>query len=188
MQKRLPWSLVTPPFLFASSKLVINQIIPEDDAIYQCMAENSQGSILAQARLTVVLSEDRPSAPCNVHAETMSSSAILLAWERPLYNSDKVIAYSVHYMKAEGKLLLPSGQRPAVEGGSRLFPRMLHSAFPTCPLWRPFKKDPSFIRNACPNLQSLRCPCWVGGPAWSWRGWALCPPLQQTEWPVPQDG
>ncbi|XP_061451337.1 protogenin [Rhineura floridana] len=85
-----------------NSKLVINQIIPEDDAIYQCMAENSQGSILSKARLTVVLSEDRPSAPCNVHAETVSSSAILLAWERPLYNSDKVIAYSVHYMKAEG--------------------------------------------------------------------------------------
>ncbi|KAM6425886.1 protogenin isoform 2-T2 [Liasis olivaceus] len=85
-----------------NSKLVINQIIPEDDAIYQCVAENSQGSILSRARLTVVLSEDRPSAPCNVHAETMSSSAILLAWERPLYNSDKVIAYSVHYMKAEG--------------------------------------------------------------------------------------
>nr|XP_023414029.1 protogenin [Loxodonta africana]XP_023414030.1 protogenin [Loxodonta africana] len=85
-----------------NSKLVINQIIPEDDAIYQCMAENSQGSVLSRARLTVVMSEDRPSAPSNVHAETMSSSAILLAWERPLYNSDKVIAYSVHYMKAEG--------------------------------------------------------------------------------------
>ncbi|XP_077174340.1 protogenin isoform X2 [Paroedura picta] len=85
-----------------NSKLVINQIIPEDDGIYQCLAENSQGSVLARARLTVVLSEDRPSAPCNVHAETVSSSAILLAWERPRYNSDKVIAYSVHYMKAEG--------------------------------------------------------------------------------------
>lgn len=68
------------------------------------MAENSQGSVLARARLTVVLSEDRPSAPCSVRAETVSSSAILLAWERPLYNSDKVIAYSVHYMKAEGEL------------------------------------------------------------------------------------
>ncbi|KAL6085848.1 hypothetical protein STEG23_017760, partial [Scotinomys teguina] len=85
-----------------NSKLVINQIIPEDDAFYQCMAENSQGSVLSRARLTVVMSEDRPSAPYNVHAETMSSSAILLAWERPLYNSDKVIAYSVHYMKSEG--------------------------------------------------------------------------------------
>ncbi|XP_060034185.1 protogenin isoform X2 [Erinaceus europaeus] len=85
-----------------NSKLVINQIIPEDDAIYQCMAENSQGSILSRARLTVVMSEDRPSAPYNVHAETVSSSAILLAWERPLYNADKVIAYSVHYTKAEG--------------------------------------------------------------------------------------
>uniref|UniRef100_A0A672Y830 Protogenin n=1 Tax=Sphaeramia orbicularis TaxID=375764 RepID=A0A672Y830_9TELE len=85
-----------------NSKLVINQIIPEDDAIYQCQAENQQGSVLSMARLIVVMSEDRPSAPRNIRADTVSSSAILLAWERPLYNSDKVIAYSVHYMKAEG--------------------------------------------------------------------------------------
>ncbi|XP_062245787.1 protogenin B [Platichthys flesus] len=85
-----------------NSKLVITQIIPEDDAIYQCLAENEQGSVLSLARLIVVMSEDRPSAPRNIHAETISSSAILLAWERPLYNADKVIAYSIHYMKAEG--------------------------------------------------------------------------------------
>ncbi|KAK5619469.1 hypothetical protein CRENBAI_013854 [Crenichthys baileyi] len=85
-----------------NGKLVITQIIPEDDAIYQCMAENEQGSVLSLARLIVVMSEDRPSAPRNVHAETISSSAILLAWDRPLYNADKVIAYSIHYMKAEG--------------------------------------------------------------------------------------
>ncbi|KAK2920223.1 protogenin A [Channa argus] len=84
------------------SKLVVNQIIPEDDAIYQCQAENDQGSVLSMARLIVVMSEDRPSVPRNIRADTVSSSAILLAWERPLYNSDKVIAYSVHYMKAEG--------------------------------------------------------------------------------------
>lgn len=87
------------------SKLVINQIIPEDDGIYQCQAENEQGSVLAMARLIVVMSDNRPSAPRNVRAETVSSSAILLAWERPMYNSDKVIAYSVHYMKAEGECL-----------------------------------------------------------------------------------
>ncbi|XP_075883466.1 protogenin B-like [Nelusetta ayraudi] len=85
-----------------NSKLVITQIIPEDDAIYQCVAENEQGSVLSLARLIVVMSEDRPSAPRNIHAETISSSAILLAWEKPLYNADKVIAYSIHYMKAEG--------------------------------------------------------------------------------------
>ncbi|TMS13539.1 Protogenin A [Larimichthys crocea] len=85
-----------------NSKLVINQIIPEDDAIYQCQAQNEQGSVLSMARLIVVMSEDRPSAPRNIQADTVSSSAILLAWDRPLYNSDKVIAYSVHYMKAEG--------------------------------------------------------------------------------------
>ncbi|XP_039540111.1 protogenin A [Pimephales promelas] len=85
-----------------NSKLVINQIIPEDDGIYQCEAENEQGSVLAMARLIVVMSDNRPSAPRNIRADTVSSSAILLAWERPVYNSDKVIAYSVHYMKAEG--------------------------------------------------------------------------------------
>lgn len=85
------------------SKLVITQIIPEDDAIYQCLAESGEGSVLSLARLIVVMSEDRPSAPRNIHAETISSSAILLAWEKPLYNADKVIAYSIHYMKAEGK-------------------------------------------------------------------------------------
>uniref|UniRef100_A0A673ZYC9 Protogenin n=1 Tax=Salmo trutta TaxID=8032 RepID=A0A673ZYC9_SALTR len=85
-----------------NSKLVITQITTEDDAIYQCVAENEQGSVLSLARLIVVMSEDRPSAPRNIHAETISSSAILLAWERPVYNADKVIAYSVHYMKAEG--------------------------------------------------------------------------------------
>ncbi|KAF7211970.1 protogenin A isoform X1 [Nothobranchius furzeri] len=84
------------------SKLVINQIILEDDAIYQCQAENELGSVLSMARLIVVMSEDRPSAPRNIRADTVSSSAILLAWERPQYNADKVIAYSVHYMKAEG--------------------------------------------------------------------------------------
>ena len=88
---------------FVRSKLVITQIIPEDDAIYQCLAESDQGSVLSLARLIVVMSEDRPSAPRNIHAETISSSAILLAWERPLYNADKVIAYSIHYMKAEGE-------------------------------------------------------------------------------------
>lgn len=85
------------------SKLVINQIIPEDDAIYQCQAENEQGSVLSMARLIVVMSEDRPSAPRNIRADTVSSSAILLAWDRPQFNADKVIAYSVHYMKAEGE-------------------------------------------------------------------------------------
>ncbi|XP_056307521.1 protogenin B [Danio aesculapii] len=85
-----------------NNKLVITQIIPEDDAFYQCLAENSQGSVVSTSRLIVVQSENRPSAPRNIHAETISSSAILLAWERPQYNANKVIAYSIHYMKSEG--------------------------------------------------------------------------------------
>lgn len=59
------------------------------------------GSVLSRARLTMVMLEGRPSTHYNIHAETMPSSAILLALERLLYNSE-VIAYSVHYVKAEG--------------------------------------------------------------------------------------
>uniref|UniRef100_A0AAZ3PDC8 Protogenin B n=1 Tax=Oncorhynchus tshawytscha TaxID=74940 RepID=A0AAZ3PDC8_ONCTS len=64
-----------------NSKLVITQITTEDDAIYQCVAENEQGSAVPGT------------APRNIHAETISSSAILLAWERPIYNADKVIVF-----------------------------------------------------------------------------------------------
>ncbi|KAI7811710.1 Protogenin B [Triplophysa rosa] len=85
-----------------NSKLVITQIIPEDEAFYQCQAENSQGWVLSAARLVVIQSDDRPGAPRHVHAETISSSAILLAWERPQYNAEKVIAYSIHYTKTDG--------------------------------------------------------------------------------------
>lgn len=82
---------------------MITQIVPEDEAFYQCQAENSQGSVLSTARLVVIQSDDRPGAPRNVRAETISSSAILLAWERPQYNAEKVIAYSIHYTKTDGE-------------------------------------------------------------------------------------
>ncbi|CAL8404413.1 unnamed protein product [Boreogadus saida] len=85
-----------------NSKLVINQITAEDDGVYQCQAESALGCVLAAARLVVVVSEDRPSAPRGLRAEAVSSAAVLLAWDRPLHNAAKVIAYSVHYMKAEG--------------------------------------------------------------------------------------
>ncbi|KAK1785401.1 hypothetical protein P4O66_018784, partial [Electrophorus voltai] len=112
-----------------NSKLVINQIIPEDDAIYQCLVENTQGSVLSTARLIVVMSEDRPSAPRNVRADTVSSSAVLLAWEKPLYNADKVIAYSIHYMKAEGTLELAALRVtcPPKQGGTPEGPRSLNN-------------------------------------------------------------
>ncbi|CAB1322609.1 unnamed protein product, partial [Coregonus sp. 'balchen'] len=59
-----------------NSKLVITQITQEDDAIYQCVAENEQGSVLSLARLIVVMSEDRPSAPRNIRAETEYQAVI----------------------------------------------------------------------------------------------------------------
>ncbi|XP_032809711.1 protogenin isoform X1 [Petromyzon marinus] len=84
------------------NRLVITQLIAEDEAYYQCVAENALGSGTAAAWLGVVVSEERPGAPRAVAAHTVSSTAILLTWERPLHNAHRVIAYSVHYMKAEG--------------------------------------------------------------------------------------
>src|SRR4029434_5062182 len=81
---------------------------------------------VAGARLSVVLSEDRPSAPRNVRAETISSSAILLAWERPQYNAGKVIAYSVHYTKAQGERALLHAQERASHTGTRITRRNMH--------------------------------------------------------------
>ncbi|XP_016104344.1 protogenin B [Sinocyclocheilus grahami] len=37
-----------------NNKLVITQIIPEDDAFYQCQAENSQGSVVSTSRLSTL--------------------------------------------------------------------------------------------------------------------------------------
>lgn len=53
------------------STLTISESAPEDEAIYQCVAENSAGSSQASARLTVLWAEGCP-APLNVQAAPVS--------------------------------------------------------------------------------------------------------------------
>ncbi|XP_067827517.1 immunoglobulin superfamily DCC subclass member 4 [Heptranchias perlo] len=85
-----------------SGSLVINQIGLEDAAYYQCIAENSLGMACTTAKLAVTVREGLPSAPKSVSATPLSSTAVLVSWERPEYNSEQIIGFSLHYQKAVG--------------------------------------------------------------------------------------
>ncbi|XP_032336821.1 immunoglobulin superfamily DCC subclass member 4 isoform X3 [Camelus ferus] len=82
--------------------LVITQIGLQDAGYYQCVAENSAGTACATAPLAVVVREGLPSAPTRVTATPLSSSSVLVAWERPELHSEQIIGFSLHYQKARG--------------------------------------------------------------------------------------
>ncbi|OXB68976.1 hypothetical protein ASZ78_003445 [Callipepla squamata] len=71
-----------------------------DEAIYQCIAENSAGSTQASARLTVLWAEGLPGPPQSVRAETVSATTIQVSWEEPLQNTKEIIGYVLHIRKA----------------------------------------------------------------------------------------
>ncbi|XP_037689603.1 immunoglobulin superfamily DCC subclass member 4 isoform X3 [Choloepus didactylus] len=82
--------------------LVITQIGLQDAGYYQCVAENGVGTACAAAPLAVVVRDGLPSAPTRVTATPLSSSAVLVAWERPELHSEQIIGFSLHYQKARG--------------------------------------------------------------------------------------
>uniref|UniRef100_A0A3B3U922 Immunoglobulin superfamily DCC subclass member 4 n=1 Tax=Poecilia latipinna TaxID=48699 RepID=A0A3B3U922_9TELE len=82
--------------------LLINQLALEDAGYYQCIAENGLGTACATARLTVIVKEGLPSLPRHLTATPHSSTTALLSWEKPEYNTDQIIAYSVHYQFTAG--------------------------------------------------------------------------------------
>ncbi|XP_036294307.1 immunoglobulin superfamily DCC subclass member 4 isoform X1 [Pipistrellus kuhlii] len=82
--------------------LVITQIGLQDAGYYQCVAHNGAGTACAAAPLAVVVREGLPSAPTRVTATPLSSSAVLVAWERPELHSEQIIGFSLHYQKARG--------------------------------------------------------------------------------------
>uniref|UniRef100_A0A8C3SMA2 Immunoglobulin superfamily DCC subclass member 4 n=1 Tax=Chelydra serpentina TaxID=8475 RepID=A0A8C3SMA2_CHESE len=86
----------------SSGSLVINQIGLEDAGYYQCVAENRLGMACATAKLSVIVREGLPSAPKKVSAVSLSSTTVLVSWERPEYNSEQIIGFSLHYQKALG--------------------------------------------------------------------------------------
>ncbi|XP_058150337.1 LOW QUALITY PROTEIN: immunoglobulin superfamily DCC subclass member 3 [Dasypus novemcinctus] len=83
-----------------NSTLTISGIGPEDEAIYQCMAENSAGSSQASARLTVLWAEGLPGPPRDVQAVSVSSTEVRVSWSEPLVNTKEIIGYVLHIRKA----------------------------------------------------------------------------------------
>ncbi|XP_038557041.1 immunoglobulin superfamily DCC subclass member 4 isoform X2 [Micropterus salmoides] len=82
--------------------LLINQLALEDAGYYQCIADNGLGTACATAKLTVIVREGLPSSPRHLSATPYTSTTALLTWEKPEYNSDQIIGYSVHCQRAAG--------------------------------------------------------------------------------------
>ncbi|KAG7482590.1 immunoglobulin superfamily DCC subclass member 4-like [Solea senegalensis] len=82
--------------------LLINQLALEDAGYYQCIADNGLGTACATAMLTVIVREGLPSPPRHLSATPYSSTTALLTWEKPEFNSDQIIGYSVHCQRVAG--------------------------------------------------------------------------------------
>ncbi|KAF7235504.1 Immunoglobulin superfamily DCC subclass member 3, partial [Varanus komodoensis] len=84
-----------------NSTLMIQRITPGDEAIYQCIAQNSAGTNQASARLAVALSKELPSSPEGVQATTLSTTSIQVSWlEPPMEVTEAIIGYVLHIRKA----------------------------------------------------------------------------------------
>nr|XP_056722099.1 immunoglobulin superfamily DCC subclass member 3 [Euleptes europaea] len=83
-----------------NSTLTIYGISQGDEAIYQCIAENSAGSTQASARLTVLWADGLPSPPQKVKATIVSATTIQVSWSEPLQNTKEIIGYVLHIRRA----------------------------------------------------------------------------------------
>nr|XP_024003295.1 immunoglobulin superfamily DCC subclass member 3 [Salvelinus alpinus] len=79
-----------------NTTLTIYGISQEDEAIYQCIAENSAGSTQASARLTVLWADGLPGMPSLVRAEALSPNAIQVSWKESAQNTQEIIGYVLH--------------------------------------------------------------------------------------------
>ncbi|KAF4090905.1 hypothetical protein AMELA_G00031000 [Ameiurus melas] len=82
-----------------NSTLTISSISQEDEAIYQCIAENSAGSSQASARLTVLWADGLPGVPTGVRADALSPTSIQVSWNEPAQNTQDIIGYVLHIRK-----------------------------------------------------------------------------------------
>ncbi|XP_033836468.1 immunoglobulin superfamily DCC subclass member 3-like [Periophthalmus magnuspinnatus] len=87
-----------------NSTLVITRITAEDEAIYQCIAENTAGTNQASARLALTQGSDFPSCPTRVQAKPLTSSSIELSWDLPsptggASSPRDIIGFVVHIRK-----------------------------------------------------------------------------------------
>ncbi|XP_028452710.1 immunoglobulin superfamily DCC subclass member 3 [Perca flavescens] len=83
-----------------NSTLALTRISSEDEAIYQCIAENSAGTNQASARLAVAQAKDLPAAPQGLTAIGLSTIALQITWNQPPANvTDSIIGYVLHIRK-----------------------------------------------------------------------------------------
>ncbi|XP_038139804.1 immunoglobulin superfamily DCC subclass member 3 [Cyprinodon tularosa] len=87
-----------------NSTLTIYSISQEDEAIYQCIAENSAGSTQASAHLTVLWADGLPGVPTHVQAEALSPTSIQVSWKEPDQNTQDIIGYVLHIRKTSDPL------------------------------------------------------------------------------------
>ncbi|NXA36137.1 IGDC3 protein, partial [Eudromia elegans] len=83
-----------------NSTLSIHGINAADEAIYQCVAENSAGSTQASARLSVLWADGLPGPPQAVEARTVSATTIRVSWREPLQNTRDIVGYVLHIRRA----------------------------------------------------------------------------------------
>lgn len=90
--------------IILSSTLAVTRITSEDEAIYQCIAENSAGTNQASARLAVSLATELPEAPQGLKATPLSKNTLQLSWTQPpIEVTDSIIGYVLHIRKMGGK-------------------------------------------------------------------------------------
>ncbi|XP_071773310.2 immunoglobulin superfamily DCC subclass member 3 [Centroberyx gerrardi] len=87
-----------------NSTLTIYGISQDDEAIYQCIAENSAGSTQASARLTVLWADGLPGVPTHVRAEALSPTTIQVSWREPDQNTQDIIGYVLHIRRTSDPL------------------------------------------------------------------------------------
>lgn len=86
------------------STLALTRISSEDEAIYQCIAENSAGTNQASARLAVAQAKDLPTAPVGLTASVLSTNTLHITWSEPHTNvTDSIIGYVLHIRKIGGE-------------------------------------------------------------------------------------
>ncbi|KAK3527890.1 hypothetical protein QTP86_010595 [Hemibagrus guttatus] len=91
-----------------NSTLTISSISQEDEAIYQCIAENSAGSSQASARLTVLWADGLPGIPTDVIADALSPTSIQVSWNEPAQNTQDIIGYVLHIRKTAAGWCVPT--------------------------------------------------------------------------------
>ncbi|XP_067365192.1 immunoglobulin superfamily DCC subclass member 3-like isoform X1 [Channa argus] len=80
-----------------NTTLAITRITTEDEAIYQCIGENSAGTNQASARLAISQGPELPEAPSGLKAMALSSGSLQLTWDQPAEHvSRQIIGYVLH--------------------------------------------------------------------------------------------